>query len=95
MRDLEARAQRALSVFSGTTPIWKMIAESMKCFAGLNLTALSPAQRKQIDVMLLKVNRILSLYPLETEEDYRTMTYAHQFEILTITASLCESILKK
>lgn len=95
MNDLEARAQRALAVFAGTKPVWKMIEESMKAFAGLNLTALSKTQRRQIETDLCEVNAILAQYPIKTAEDYKMMTCSQQFEVLIIIASLCESILKK
>ncbi len=95
MRDLEERADRALTVFSEAVPVWKMIAGSLKCFSGLDLGTVSQDEREKIEGDLSQVNGVFSLYSLESPEDYKTMAYSHQFEVLAIVASLCESILGK
>ncbi len=95
MRDLEARAEKALAVLSTAQPAWKMIEESLRSFSGLDLGAVSPSERQQLEGKLSKINRVLSLYSLSSHDDYKTMAYSHQFEVLTLVAALCEIILEK
>jgi hypothetical protein len=95
MRDLEERADRALAVFSEAIPVWQMIAGSLTCFAGLDLGTVSQDERRKIEGSLSQVNGVFSQYSLQSSENYKTMAHSHQFEVLAIVASFCESILEK
>lgn len=92
---VEAFWSAPLPVFSEARPVWKMVAGLLKSLSGLDLATVSQDERQEIEGNLCAVNGIFSLYPLESPEDYKTMAYSHQFEVLTVVAPLCESILEK
>jgi hypothetical protein len=74
MSDLVQRAQKAKTLTSDPSlPQWERLLQGLRAFSGLVLTGIPDDVRERLEADLVRVNRILAQYPLEKDEDYRSI----------------------
>ena len=77
MSDLIRRAKKAKTLVGDSSlPKWQRLSQGLHAFAGLELTGIPEHTREGFEADLVAVNRELSRYPLETEEDYQIISDA-------------------
>lgn len=55
-------------------PQWKRTTEAMLCFKKLNISHMPERWRQRLDQTFLQINSVTEQYPIETWEDYQTVS---------------------
>ena len=85
MSDLIQRAQKAKMLASDPSlPKWQRLSQGLQAFSGLELTAIPDDVSERFEADLAGVNRVLAQYPLETVEDYQSISDADLQQMLDI-----------
>ena len=76
-------------ILSGIHSKKDKIINASQLFSGLELTQLDPATRNKLNKNLIKLNSILSQYPIKTFDDYNLITRIHLDKMITILKKIC------
>jgi hypothetical protein len=75
MSDLLQRARKAKTVASDpSSPKWRRLSQGLQAFSGLELTRIRDDVSERLEADLVRVNRVLGQYTVETVEDYQSIS---------------------
>ncbi len=93
MSELEIRVKRSLrALLDSTSPRYKRIVKALKAFQGLDLGAISTAEKTAIEGSMVKLNAVLQKYDLETFSDYKKMSNTDPNTLIKNQIALCNEI---